>query len=1235
MSSKIPYTIELSNAAALEYEVKQMAALFEQRESEENWTKFEEALLKLTAITRGSHQLSGFTAIIKTRLKTALINCLSTERTRLARTAMLLVEALGSFLKERFDALSDPLMSAVLKLTARANRVYVSTASSTLKSCIESSGAVTFIPTLADALKNASKTMRIAAMECICAVIRVNSVDALSNYIVVLENVLRESVVDSTNEVRSLSRDMFDTYRNRFPDRVDRFVDDLPEIARKYIKIEKSKSGKLSSKPRPISKGYSHDNGLGVDDASLNTPSLAKNASTLELDRLALVGESTTTSAQSTVSAPVAFGGPRRVLGEPARVISSGSDQSHADQPRSTQGRMTFLTEHLGGAQRVVRPEKPVANVTSVSSDFTGLAKFKPMRIPPTSTNTHSSSRPTSFHSEGSRPASQASTHSVSSKLSSESLANASDFSQPRRAATVSRINQSNMMYQGSSAANHRKAGSMVSLVTPSQNLTGKIKRNHSTASVGSTRSLDKSRHSQHSINLAKLKTDMRNSDWSTRLNSLQFIANHFTTLKEKGEALTDLQTRTELKILDLVLQGITDAHFRVVHTALQATQLFVESIVLPRAVIEQVLVKVSSIYYNPNLKNKHGVGEISANILSLCRDKYAGDVLCEAIIQDLNNPEYAIHLKMRVGCIGFLSDLNSTHWKAFLSKPASCKLMMNRLITLTTETDPFFQRCLKFVIQTISELGGESFWTAIKSLRSIDKKAIDALFGGDIEHDKSILASVVKPTKIGQSGSPANLPHKTTPRSYSSVSPKVSAKNLASYLSPSRSQYFKNSDELVSGNKDDDSLTTVHSDTLSRSSSRPVSMMSYSDDQFADEGSTGSLEKHGWLHADNIDSVTGLNGLYISPRLDDIDRQATPTPRYDMGSLRIQTNDDATPHRHIRHSTASSASSIERHTLLNPDAFDHASYDMTSSTRLATHIHAYYDPHLQQPTPEAEDVMVTNGFEFAAEFDEPTTDIEFDLVQPDILEEVLFSDDSLQSDFRFITFDSNVSSKSLEGLVRVSRKRRRSLWGSCAGQFVQVILDALANESRLASSIRNALIMLRELISNQTEFILEHATEILSSVLRYEPNSHYSKSEKMDILLEVDSVLATFENRIQEKQLLQSSIALLKMDIDKRFCFELLTRHLAAMDNDSLWNDMEQDDIIFYQLASGLNSKKSATRKAAYDCALTIQTQRGEKWCEQLYSAIRKSAGIPREIVVRSMMGRMRISADVCEPIA
>ncbi|RKO87178.1 hypothetical protein BDK51DRAFT_18238 [Blyttiomyces helicus] len=147
---------------------------------------------------------------------------LNTERTRLARTAMTFITVLATTLGDRFEPLVDPFLPVVLRLSSRANKVYVSTAAETLRAAIEACGAPSFIPTLVESIKSPSKSLRHAAMEGLLLELTWNSQVRLEPYADAMELAMREGVVDSTPVVRDLAKRMFERYKDVLPGRIDR-----------------------------------------------------------------------------------------------------------------------------------------------------------------------------------------------------------------------------------------------------------------------------------------------------------------------------------------------------------------------------------------------------------------------------------------------------------------------------------------------------------------------------------------------------------------------------------------------------------------------------------------------------------------------------------------------------------------------------------------------------------------------------------------------------------------------------------------------------------------------------------------------------------------------------------------------------------------------------------------------------------------------------------------------------
>jgi len=63
----------MQDEAALDAYTKKIASTFEQKETEDNWQKFEEILIRFTEITITSSHFPNYIVFVKSRLKNALI----------------------------------------------------------------------------------------------------------------------------------------------------------------------------------------------------------------------------------------------------------------------------------------------------------------------------------------------------------------------------------------------------------------------------------------------------------------------------------------------------------------------------------------------------------------------------------------------------------------------------------------------------------------------------------------------------------------------------------------------------------------------------------------------------------------------------------------------------------------------------------------------------------------------------------------------------------------------------------------------------------------------------------------------------------------------------------------------------------------------------------------------------------------------------------------------------------
>jgi hypothetical protein len=202
------------HAAQLEAESNKFQAIFEEGESEATWNKFNNALVRMNDITCGSWELPTFAATVKQKWKFGIVACLNSDRTKLVKDCLILLDTIAGFLKERFD---ESLLLPILKLCGKANKVIVNTASATLIHCINSAnGFPALIPHFTDAHKNPSKTFRIAAIDGLVATVECCARSKLEHYYDKIEFGISVFITDSLPQVREFARLLYSAYQEKF-----------------------------------------------------------------------------------------------------------------------------------------------------------------------------------------------------------------------------------------------------------------------------------------------------------------------------------------------------------------------------------------------------------------------------------------------------------------------------------------------------------------------------------------------------------------------------------------------------------------------------------------------------------------------------------------------------------------------------------------------------------------------------------------------------------------------------------------------------------------------------------------------------------------------------------------------------------------------------------------------------------------------------------------------------------
>ncbi|TPX41683.1 hypothetical protein SeMB42_g05464 [Synchytrium endobioticum] len=231
---------EQNESHHLDQQLKSLLLTFDKKESEDTWHLLDEALIKFhNAIQKLPSELHApaIMAAVK-KAKACIINSIMSERTRLSRTAVCLVDSLSAHLGDAFEPLVDIFVPTLLKLTTRANKLSVQLGLATLLHMVENSHIASALPKLQESLYKAkSAACRLAIHDVLLKMLSIVSPHHLERYSEYIETIIRDGVSDSLSESRSTARKSFEQYRNLFPLRAETFAACLPEAAKKMLNV--------------------------------------------------------------------------------------------------------------------------------------------------------------------------------------------------------------------------------------------------------------------------------------------------------------------------------------------------------------------------------------------------------------------------------------------------------------------------------------------------------------------------------------------------------------------------------------------------------------------------------------------------------------------------------------------------------------------------------------------------------------------------------------------------------------------------------------------------------------------------------------------------------------------------------------------------------------------------------------------------------------------------------------
>jgi hypothetical protein len=607
-------------------------------------------------------------------------------------------------MEQRFESIGDFLLPTVLKLTTRANRyhfsglthirVYVSCATSTLKTCIESAGQASMIPILVDSLKTPSKSLRLAAMDCIVLIAKRNDPEKLLPWLNLIEKTISEAVVDPTPEVRDLARGLFELYKVAYPGTLTRFQDALPDMAKKYLKLDIG---------RRLSKGGSRSTNLSAS-TKLSMESISKKPRETQPKRPPVIskisalkseesGAATQSKSQSDIATPILF--------EPKVKKSQSVDTL---KPLSKNGSLLPLK----------KPEK-ASRSTNLPPEDTPRAPLRAQRVARQPVNLPAG--------KIMKPAQRV--------VSNSAVLDDSE--------TISGIEREENIKSSESLVSQKTNSSIFSSQTKLLMNSNASKSRIAAMKATEGKALKKTNSAiqlEKAADLAKLMADFQNTDWAIRTNVFEAIEKLYSAYDRPN----DFNTPNSEKTFRLILEGLADGHFKVILAALGSVMAFVDSNDFPVSKLDMVLPKIAGAAFNPLQKTKSVIIEKAKGVVDRIVSRVPPAILGQSLSNCLGNP--SLSGKMRIGLVGFVHSLSISTLSLSFAKSSSidhalilaCRSFVSRMAPFALDQDPNVLMMIKAIMMNLWQLYPDYLSQGLANIHYSERDALFALTGKEFK---------------------------------------------------------------------------------------------------------------------------------------------------------------------------------------------------------------------------------------------------------------------------------------------------------------------------------------------------------------------------------------------------------------------------------------------------------------------------------------------------------------------
>ncbi|WWC90878.1 uncharacterized protein L201_005815 [Kwoniella dendrophila CBS 6074] len=238
----------------LKEELETLIWALEPEEKEDTWEKFERAIIRFSAVTRGGaykHTDQYVEGIGRGGIGKKLVKCMLSDRGRLSGVTTDLLQTFAPRLSLNFKPLVNLYLEPLIDLLGRPNKVFLKRAEKCLATIVTNCQLVTILPELRRGLNDNATTCRRGSALGVERAVKEWSIEIWTEkYLVLLEESVKKMAVDKDPEVRQTGRRVWASFMEYWPERVEDFSAPLTPTIRRYLDMPAA-SAAGPSKPRP------------------------------------------------------------------------------------------------------------------------------------------------------------------------------------------------------------------------------------------------------------------------------------------------------------------------------------------------------------------------------------------------------------------------------------------------------------------------------------------------------------------------------------------------------------------------------------------------------------------------------------------------------------------------------------------------------------------------------------------------------------------------------------------------------------------------------------------------------------------------------------------------------------------------------------------------------------------------------------------------------------------------